>query len=73
MRRRRLPALSRPTTKLGAGRLILGVSRDDERRSRDAGAQQIVEVHDADRPVRIHDDQRGDLRRIEQLQRLAAS
>ncbi len=38
---------------------------------RHAGAQQIVEMHDADRPVFFHDDERGDLRGVEQLQRLA--
>ncbi len=35
--------------------------------SRHAGAQQIVEMHDADRPLRLDHDQRRDLRGIEQL------
>ena len=40
MRKRRLAALSRPAIKeIGAGRLILAVSGDDEFRSRDAGAK----------------------------------
>ena len=38
-----------------------------------AGAQQIVEVHDADRSPGIDHDQRGDLRVVEQLQRSLTS
>jgi len=38
---------------------------------RHSGAQEIVQMKDADRPVGVGDDQRGDLRRIEQLQRFA--
>ena len=40
-------------------------------RLRDAGAQQIVEMHDPDGSLHLDDDKGGDLRRIEQLQRLA--
>jgi hypothetical protein len=37
----------------------------------DASAQEIVEVHDTDRPIRVDDDQRRNFRRIDDLQRLA--
>ena len=52
-RTRRQSAVRR--TKRGAGRALLAASRH-------AGAQQIVEMHDADRPIRFHDDERGDFR-----------
>src|SRR5260370_5674127 len=39
--------------------------------SGDAGPQQIVQVHDADRLAIVDHDRGGDLRGIEQLQRLA--
>src|SRR5262245_65411880 len=39
--------------------------------SRHAGAQQVVEVYDADRLAVFHHDELGLLRRVEQLERLA--
>jgi hypothetical protein len=39
--------------------------------SRHAGAQQIVEMHDPDRSAGFDDNQRGDLRRVDDLQRFA--
>ena len=40
-------------------------------KSGDADAQEIVEMHDADRPVAFHHDQRRDLQRIDKFQSFA--
>src|SRR5262249_43895790 len=66
----------------GRGRSRAGYSRrfedlprrpdvDGDRRLRDPGAQEVVEVHDADRLAAIHHDELRLLHRVEQLERFA--